>query len=178
MFGLRTILLVAAAAILIATGAIWLSHARLAGIPSVPKVIGPAEIAQLQLQATQSCKCARSATDKAGKKACWADFERVRAAHPTDSDAASPCGALSPQWACFAGTDDCVITHYSIYEEAIFCTPEEVREVDAALTRAYHARGTNVVIIKDELEIMKRYARAYANGRAPGAIRSEGGCAG
>lgn len=174
MSGLRRILLAAAAAILIA-GAVWLNHPRLdrhAGIPVVPKVIGPAEIAQLQLLATQSCKCARSAADKDSKKACWADFERVKAAHPSNGNVVSPCGALSPQWACFAGADDCVITRYSMYEEANFCTPEEVREVETALSRAYRAGPMN------ELEIMKRYARAYASGRAPATTRSEGGCAG
>jgi hypothetical protein len=125
----------------------------------IPKVIGPAEIAALQVQATEACKCARAADDKDGEKACWADFDRVRAAHPGGSEV-SPCGALSPQTACFGdGIDDCVITQYSNYDGVSFCTPEEVEEVTAALGRAYEAGERN------ELAVLKRFHQAYRRGR-------------
>lgn len=163
-----------AAAALAAAGGLWLGlsprDAPAATAP-IPKVIGPAEIAALQVQATEACKCARAADDRDGEEACWADFERVRAVHG-DGNEVSPCGALSPQTACFAGAEECVITQYSNYDGVSFCTPEEVREVTAALGRAYEAGESS------ELDVLKRFHRAYRAGRKAGPPRSVHGCAG
>jgi hypothetical protein len=129
-------------------------------------------LASLQVLATDSCKCARTATDESGRKACWADFEKIKAANPTGMVSVSPCGSLSPQWSCFGGSiDDCVITKYSYHDEVSVCTAEEAREVEAALAQAYKAGRY------DELAIMKRFERAYREGRKPRSA-FEGGCAG
>lgn len=180
----RRILLTVAAAILLVGGGLWLGASRWAPMTPAPapirtsakivpkhKVFSPGEIAELQADATESCKCARAATDQQGKTACWAEFERTRSTYP-GAQATSPCGSLSPQWACFGdGEDGCVITKYSAFEDVSFCTPEEAREVEGAIAKAYEAGNRN------DLAVMRRFERAYREGRKP-LSSFEGGCAG
>jgi hypothetical protein len=180
----RWLLAALAAMVLIVAGASWLTvslgNAEAPAVeraqPSakiIPKdkIFTPDELAHLQVQATESCKCARSAADDQGKKACWAELERIRTTYPGGTSV-SPCGSLSPQWACFgAGEDNCIITKYSTYDEVSFCTQEEAREVEDAIGRAYRAGD------KDELAIMKRFERAYRAGQKPSS-RHHGECTG
>ena len=118
-------------------------------------------------QATEACKGAGSGRS-GGVRRFW----------PTGGSGpdmgrklGSPCGR-SLRKRPLLRAEECVITEYSNYDEVSFCTPEEVKEVTAALGRAYKAGETN------ELAVLKRFHQAYRGGRKADPPRSVHSCAG
>lgn len=145
--------------------------------PAVSGVPAPLQIAAFRAQAEQSCRCARTRTDAAGKKDCWAGFEKAIAPWP-HNEGSTAC-EFSQRSICFGDwtEENCIIADWSaaVGGPGSMCTEDEARTAEAIWTEAYHRYEKGLT--KDSPDrVLARTLTAFARNDRVALRKSQGSC--
>lgn len=144
--------------------------------PAVSGVPAPTQIAAFRAQAEQSCRCARTRADAAGKKDCWAGFEKAIAPFPHD-EGFTAC-EFSQRSICFGdGMENCIIADWtaSVGGSGSMCTGEEARTAEAVWTEAYR-RYENGLTKDSPDRALARVLDSFARNDRVALRQTQGGC--